>query len=66
MTALPAPRRIVTSNIPLPVKFATTTGAEPAVQVVSADLVQIPELQGAAARATVFTHETIPTSNAGL
>jgi hypothetical protein len=66
MASLPHPRRIVISNLPLPSKLASTDGAEPGVQVVSENLTPIPELDGQAKRSTVFTHESIPTSNAGL
>jgi len=66
MAALPPPRRIVTSNLPIPKFLATVEGAEPAVQVISETLTKIPELDGQAARSTVFTHQAIPTSNAGL
>jgi len=66
MTALPDPRRIVLSNSPLPSALADTDGAEPAVQVAAAPVPPISELDGQAARHTVFTHPSIPTSNAGL
>jgi hypothetical protein len=66
MAALPPARRIVTSNLPLPSILGTIKGAEPAVQVISETLTAIPELDGKAARSTVFTHQNIPTSNTGL
>jgi hypothetical protein len=66
MSALPPPRRIVASNLPLPAKLAEAEGAEPAVQIISEDVVSIPELGGQAMRSTVFTHESVPTTNAGL
>jgi hypothetical protein len=66
MAALPDPRRIVLSNLPLPSALADKEGAEPAVQVVSAPVLAITELEGQAARHTVFTHPSVPTSNSGL
>jgi hypothetical protein len=66
MAALPDPRRIVLSNLPLPPAFADKEGAEPAVQVASAPVPAISELDEQAARHTVFTHPSVPTSNAGL
>lgn len=65
MSSLPAPRRIVTSNLPFPSKFASISGAEPAVEVISEEIAQVSELGGKASSATVFTHELVPTSNAG-
>jgi hypothetical protein len=44
MATLPDPRRIVLSNLPLPSALAGKEGAEPAVQVVSAPLPSISEL----------------------
>lgn len=66
MSALPDPRRIVLSNLPLPSAFADKEGAEPAVQVSDATVPAISELDRQAARHTVFTHPSVPTSNAGL
>ena len=66
MATLPDPRRIVLSNLPLPSALAGNQGAEPAVQVSSAPLPAISELDGQAARHTVFTHPSVPTSNSGL
>jgi hypothetical protein len=66
MASLIPPRRIVISNLPLPPKLASIEGTEPAVQVVSETITPVPELNGKAARSTVFTHKSIPTSNRGL
>ncbi|KAE9379355.1 hypothetical protein N431DRAFT_434354 [Stipitochalara longipes BDJ] len=66
MAALPDPRRIVLSNLPLPAAFADKRRVEPAVQVASELVPAISELDGQAARHTVFTHLSVPTSNAGL
>lgn len=67
MASLPTPRRIVASNAPLPSALARSThSAEPAVQIVSKSLVLQSELDGRAARGTVFTHRNVPTSNSGL
>jgi hypothetical protein len=66
MAALPPPRRIVTSNLPLPAALGSIEGAEPAVQVISETITPISEINGQAARSTVFTHNIIPTSNSGL
>jgi hypothetical protein len=65
MAALPDPRRIVLSNLPLPSALAEKEGAA-AVRVASAPLPVIPELDGQAARHTVFTHQSVLTSNTGL
>lgn len=66
MTTLPPPRRIVASNQPLPPHLAGVTNAEPAVQIVSDNLLRHAELDGHASRGTVFTHKSIPTCNSGL
>ena len=66
MAALPHPRRIVISNLPLPLKLASIDGAEPGVQIASETIEPVPELDGQAARSTAFTHESVPTSNVGL
>ncbi|KUJ19680.1 uncharacterized protein LY89DRAFT_666544 [Mollisia scopiformis] len=63
--SLPPPRRIVTSNLPIPVHLSAGKTPEPAVEVLVEDLAQIEELGGIICRGTVFTHENIPTSNDG-
>ncbi|CZR65444.1 uncharacterized protein PAC_15344 [Phialocephala subalpina] len=64
-SALPPPRRIATSNIPLPVSLAAEGTPEPAVEVQVNNVIQEEELPGIIYRGTVFTHESIPTSNDG-
>ncbi|KAH8649371.1 hypothetical protein BX600DRAFT_554870 [Xylariales sp. PMI_506] len=66
MDPLPAPYRIVTSNLTLPQNLDNVGNAEPAVQVLREEVPRVSELSGQAARRTVFTHETVPTSNFGL
>jgi len=66
MSSLPPPRRIVASNSALPLEFTDVASAEPAVHVVSETVVRQVELDGHAARGTVFTHKSLPTSNSGL
>lgn len=60
------PRRIVTSNLPFPSDIRNLAKAEPAVQVITEDVVQYPELDGNAFRGTVYTHHSLPTSNDGM
>jgi hypothetical protein len=66
MAELPDLYRIILSNLPLPSTLADKRGAEPAVQVASAPVPAISELEGQAERYAVFTHPSVPTSNSGL
>lgn len=64
-STLPPPRRIVTSNLPLPVDVSLMKNPEPEVHVIDEAVIQQAELDGNAYRGTVFTHETVPTNNDG-
>ncbi|KAK7724617.1 hypothetical protein SLS63_008597 [Diaporthe eres] len=65
MTSLPAPRRIVTSNLMVPEGLSKVENSEPAVEVVTEDLPLVSELDGRWFGRPVFTHDRVPTSNAG-
>lgn len=63
---LPAPRRIIASNLPLPGTKAAEPGAEPGVHVAVDVLEPEPILGGSLMRARVATAKRVPTSNDGL
>ncbi|KAG6354655.1 hypothetical protein INS49_004673 [Diaporthe citri] len=65
MSSLPAPRRIVTSNLAVPEGLSKVEDSEPAVEVVTEDLPLVSELDGRWSGRPVFTHDRVPTSNAG-
>ncbi|KAI7782850.1 hypothetical protein LA080_012892 [Diaporthe eres] len=65
MSFLPAPRRIVTSNLTVPEGLSKVENSEPAVGVVTEDLPLVSELDGRWSGRPVFTHDRVPTSNAG-
>ncbi|KAG8163854.1 hypothetical protein KVR01_005772 [Diaporthe batatas] len=65
MSPLPAPRRIVTSNLAVPEGLNKVDNSEPAVEVVSEELPLVSELGGLWFGRPVFTHEKVPTSNTG-
>lgn len=65
MNSLPAPRRIVTSNLTVPEGLSKVDNSEPAVEVVTEDLPLVSELGGRWFGRPVFTHDRVPTSNAG-
>lgn len=65
MSSLPAPRRIVTSNLAVPESLSKIPDSEPAVEIVTEDLPLVSELDGRWFRRPVFTHDRVPTSNAG-
>lgn len=65
MSSLPAPRRIVTSNLAVPEGLSKVENSEPAVEVVTEDVPLVSELDGQWFRRPVFTHDRVPTSNAG-
>ncbi|KAK7917968.1 hypothetical protein PG985_009842 [Apiospora marii] len=62
---LPAPRRIVASNLPLPAASAGDAGAEPGVEVKVDALEAQPILGGSLVRYIVGTNTQVPTSNDG-
>lgn len=62
---LPAPRRIVASNLSLPAASASDGGAEPGVEVKVDALEAQPILGGSLVRYTVGTNTQVPTSNDG-
>ncbi|KAK7936630.1 uncharacterized protein PG986_015068 [Apiospora aurea] len=62
---LPAPRRIVASNLPLPAASAGDAGAEPGVEVKVDTLEAHPILGGSLVRYIVGTNAQVPTSNDG-
>ncbi|KAI1816102.1 hypothetical protein GGS20DRAFT_260639 [Poronia punctata] len=62
---LPAPRRIVASNLPISAQGAFSSGAEPAVEVVNDALELEPILGGSLVRSRVATSKKVPTSNDG-
>ncbi|RYP75923.1 hypothetical protein DL769_003726 [Monosporascus sp. CRB-8-3] len=63
---LPAPRRIIASNLPLPATKAAEPGAEPGVHVAVDVLEPEPILGGSLMRARVATSKRVPTSNDGF
>ncbi|KAJ0124455.1 hypothetical protein J7T55_005793 [Diaporthe amygdali] len=65
MSSLPAPRRIVTSNLPVPESLSKLDKSEPAVQVVTEEVPLVSEVGGQWFKRSVFTHDRVPTSNAG-
>ncbi|RYP71568.1 hypothetical protein DL771_004694 [Monosporascus sp. 5C6A] len=65
-TTLPAPRRIIASNLPFPETKAAEPGAEPGVHVAVDVLEPEPILGGSLMRARVATSKRVPTSNDGL
>lgn len=65
MSSIPAPRRIVTSNLAVPEGLSKVENSEPAVEVVTEDLPIVSELDGRWSGRPVFTHDRVPTSNAG-
>jgi hypothetical protein len=62
---LPIVRRILASNLPVPVTLSTVTGAEPAVEVISDDLSSLPILDGNYSKISIFNHGSVPTSTVG-
>ncbi|KAK8022020.1 hypothetical protein PG993_012787 [Apiospora rasikravindrae] len=62
---LPAPRRIVASNLPIPADNAGDEGAEPGVEVQVDTLEAQPILGGTLVRYIVGTNKQVPTSNDG-
>ncbi|KAI1077436.1 hypothetical protein F5B20DRAFT_583147 [Whalleya microplaca] len=62
---LPAPRRIVASNLALPDNGASRAHSEPGVEVVVDTLQPEPILGGSLVRARVATVKSVPTSNDG-
>lgn len=65
MSSLPAPRRIVTSNLAIPEALSNVDNSEPAVEIVTEEIALVSELEGKWYGRPVFTHERVPTSNAG-
>lgn len=65
MSSIPAPRRIVTYNLAIPEGLSNVDNSEPAVEVVTEEIALVSELEGRWGGRPVFTHERIPTSNAG-
>ncbi|KAI3395980.1 hypothetical protein diail_619 [Diaporthe ilicicola] len=65
MSSLAAPRRIVTTNLSVPEKVSNLDNPEPAVQVITEEVPIVSELGGKWFKRTVFTHDRVPTSNAG-
>ncbi|RYP22176.1 hypothetical protein DL765_001824 [Monosporascus sp. GIB2] len=64
--ALPAPRRIIASNLPLPRTKAAEPGVEPGVLMAVDVLEPEPILGGSLMRTRVATSKRVPTSNDGL
>lgn len=62
---LPAVRRILASNLPLPITLLTVPEAEPAVEVTSEDLSSVPILDGNYAKISILNHKSVPASTAG-
>ncbi|RDW58278.1 hypothetical protein BP5796_12208 [Coleophoma crateriformis] len=62
---LPLARKLVVSNLPLPANLASSSTAEPAVEVLEEHIDQVPIYDGQVAISPVFTHRAVPTSNAG-
>lgn len=65
MSNLPPPRRIVTSNLIIPGGLSKLENPEPAVQVVTEEIPLVSEAGGQWFGRPVFTHDRVPTSNAG-
>lgn len=65
MSSIPAPRRIVTSNLAVPEGLNKVDNSEPAVEVVDEEVPLVSEFGGLWFGRPVFTHEKLPTSNAG-
>ncbi|RYP36517.1 hypothetical protein DL767_003340 [Monosporascus sp. MG133] len=65
-STLPALRRIIASNLPLPGTKAAEPGAEPGVHVAVDVLEPKPILGGSLMRARVATSKRVPTSNDGF
>lgn len=65
MSSIPAPRRIVTSNLAVPEGLSRIDDSEPAVEVVAEELPLMSELGGQWFGRPVFNHRNVPTSNAG-
>ncbi|RYO76790.1 hypothetical protein DL766_006390 [Monosporascus sp. MC13-8B] len=63
---LPAPRRIIASNLPLPRARAAEPGAEPGVHMAVDVLEPEPILGGSLMRTRVATSKRVPTSNDGF
>jgi hypothetical protein len=62
---LPAVRRILVSNLPLPTTLSTVAKAEPAVEVTSEDLSSVPILDGNYCKISILNHKSVPASTAG-
>ncbi|RDW56721.1 hypothetical protein BP6252_14014 [Coleophoma cylindrospora] len=64
-TQLHLARKLVVSNLPLPANLASSSTAEPAVEVLEEHINPVSILDGQGARSSIFTHRAVPTSNAG-
>ncbi|KAL1853916.1 hypothetical protein Daus18300_011658 [Diaporthe australafricana] len=65
MSSIPAPRRIVTSNLSVSGSLGQLENSEPAVQVITEEVPIVSELDGNWYKRAVFTHDRVPTSNDG-